>query len=88
MKIILWPQNIFGKTASILAITFIVTMFIKIMIKFFLPSLFIALIGFIGFIFSIISIVKYKDRSILTFIAFLLGLLIVFWTSAELLFPH
>lgn len=82
-----------GKWAAILTLLFIALMAIKLsaltmLIRLPLPTPVLAVIGVIGFLLGIISIVKNKDRSILTLLAILLGLLIVLWTTAEIIFPH
>lgn len=41
-----------------------------------------------GFLLGIVSVVKNKDRSILTLLAILIGLLIILWAVAEIVFPH
>jgi len=37
---------------------------------------------------GIVAILKNKDRAILTFIAILVGLVIMLWTVLEFIFPH
>lgn len=44
--------------------------------------------GVVGFVLEIISIVKYKDRALLTWLSIPIGLVIIFWTVAEIAFPH
>jgi len=53
-----------------------------------LPTFGIATIGLIGFIVGVFSMIKNKERSILTFIPILVGLVIILWTAGELLYPH
>ena len=93
MKIKLWSKTTAGKWAAILTLLFIVFMFLKFSalampIRFPLPTPFVAVIGVAGFIAGVISIIKNKDRSLLTLLSILLGLLIIFWTAAEIAFPH
>lgn len=93
MKMQLYAKTTVGKWAAILTLTFIVLMAIKLSalsmsIRVPLPNPFLAVIGFIGFLLGIISIVKNKDRSILILLAILIGLLILLWTAAEIVFPH
>lgn len=93
MKMQLYSKTTAGKWAAILTLLFIALMAIKlsalaILIRLPLPTPFLAIIGFIGFLLGIISIVKNKDRSILTLLAIPIGLLIIFWTAAEIIFPH
>ncbi len=93
MKIQLWSNTTTGKWAAILTLLFIVFMFFKFSaldmpIRLPLPTPFIAVIGVAGFIFGVVSMIKNKDRSLLTLLSILVGLLIVFWTAAEIAFPH
>jgi hypothetical protein len=93
MKMQIYSKTTAGKLAAILTLTFIVLMAIKLsalamLIRLPLPTPFLAVMGFIGFLLGIISIVKNKDRSMLTLLAILIGLLIVLWTTAEIVFPH
>jgi len=93
MKTQLYSKTTAGKWAAILTLLFIASMAIKLsalamLIRLPLPTPFLAIIGFIGFLLGIISMVKNKDRSILTLLAILVGLLIIFWTAAEIMFPH
>ncbi len=88
MKISLLPKTATGKWAAHLSLIFIVLITLKIKIRFPLPSFSIAGLGIVGFIIGIISIVKSKDRSLLTLLSILVGLLIIFWIAAEITFPH
>jgi hypothetical protein len=93
MKMQLYSKTTAGKWAAILTLLFIVLMAIKLsalamLIRLPLPTPILAIIGVIGFLLGIISIVKNKDRSILTLLAILIGLLIILWTAAEIIFPH
>ncbi len=93
MKMQLYSKTKTGKWAGILTLLFIVLMAIKLSalamyIRLPLPSPFLAIIGVIGFVLGMISIVKNKDRAIFTFLSIPIGLLIVIWTAAEIIFPH
>ena len=93
MKIQLWSKTTAGKWAASLTLLFIVLMSLKLLtlgisIRIPLPTPFIAGLGVIGFIMGIVSFVKNKDRSLLTLLSFLVGLLIIFWVAAEIAFPH
>lgn len=93
MKMKLYSKTTAGKWAAILTLIFIVLMAIKfsalaMFIRLPLPTPFIAIVGVVGFLLGLISLVKNKDRSILTFLAILIGLLIILWTAAEIAFPH
>lgn len=89
MKIQVFSKTKAGKSAAWLTLLFIILM----ILKFFtysipLPTPVIAGFGVIGFILGIISIIKSKDRSLLTLLSVVLGLLVVLWIAAEILFPH
>jgi len=93
MKIQLWSKTTAGKWATILTLLFIVLMSLKLLtlgisIRIPLPTPFIAGLGVIGFIMGIVSFVKNKDRSLLTLLSIPIGLLIIFWIAAEIMFPH
>mgnify|MGYP003414780312 CR=1 FL=1 len=93
MKIQMYSKTTLGKWAAILTVIFIAFMAIKLSalamyIRLPLPTPILAFIGFIGFLLGMISFVKNKDRAILTWISIIVGFVIVFWTAAEILFPH
>ena len=93
MKIQLYSKTTSGKWAAILTLLYITLMAIKLSalatyIRLPLPNPFIAVIGFAGFVMGFASFVKNKDRTVLTMLSILIGLLIVFWTTAEIIFPH
>lgn len=52
------------------------------------PMLIAAASGIAAFITGIVSIIKNRERSILVFISTALGLFILLFVSAEILFPH
>ena len=52
------------------------------------PTPAIAGLGVIGFVLGTISMIKNKDRSLLTLLSVILGLVVVLWIAAEILFPH
>lgn len=93
MKIQIWSKTKIGKWASILTLLFIVLMALKlsalaITIRLPFPSPFIAVLGVIGFVLGIISVFKNKDRAFFVLLSLPVGLLIIFWLTAEMLFPH
>lgn len=88
MKFTVLPKTGTGKWALGLSITFIIIMGIKIALFFPLPTPAIAVLGLAGFIISLIALTKSRDRFILAFIPLLVGLVIILWTAAELIFPH
>lgn len=93
MKIQLCSNAKTGKWAAILTLLFIVLMSLKLsalamFIRLPLPTPLIAVIGVAGFIVGVVSIIKNKDRALLTLLSILVGLIIIFWTIAEIAFPH
>lgn len=93
MKIQLCSNTTTGKWAAILTLLFIVLMSLKlstlaILIRLPLPTPVIAVIGVAGFIVGVASIIKNKDRALLTLLSIPVGLLIIFWTIAEIAVPH
>ena len=91
MKIQIISKIKIGKWAALFTLLFILLMGLKILktgIRIPFPTPVIAVFGVIGFILGIISIFKNKDRSVSVFLSIPVGLLIIFWTAAEILFPH
>lgn len=76
MKITLWSKSSLGKKAAILSIIFIVSILLKMGPGFPLPTFAIAGLGAAGFVLGIIAIIK-KDRSMGSFFAILVGLVII-----------
>ncbi len=52
------------------------------------PTPAIAGLGVIGFVLGTTSMIINKDRSLLTLLSVVLGLLVVLWVAAEILLPH
>ncbi len=89
MKIQIWSKTKVGQSAACFILLFIILMILKFFTyRIPLPTPVIACLGIIGFILGTISVVKNKDRSLLTFLSILIGLLVVLWVVAEILFPH
>ena len=93
MKMHFWSKTTAGKWAAGLTLAFIVLMALKMIglgatIRLPLPTPVLALLGVIGFVMGLIAVIKYKDRAILTLLSIPVGLLIIFWTIAEIAFPH
>ena len=42
----------------------------------------------IGFIVGLAALIRHKDFALPVLLSILVGLLVLFWTGAELLFPH
>lgn len=53
-----------------------------------LTGISMAILGISSFFTGIISIIKKKERAVLVFISTVIGLFILWFVSAELLFPH
>jgi len=88
MRFTLLPKTRLAKWALGLSIAFIVLIATKIVAFLPLPTFVIAALGLAGFTVGIIAIIKDKDRSILSLLPLLVGLIIIFWIAAELIFPH
>lgn len=89
MRVKLIPHSKTGKWASILLLLFIVLMYLKFMayrVPFPTPA--IVPIGVASMVMGAVSFIKHKDRSILTFLSILMGLLIIVWVTAEIMYPH
>lgn len=84
----LLPKTHTGRWAFGLSVAFIVLIAVKIIAFLPLPTFSIAAIGLGGFIIGIVAIFKNKDRAILTFLAILVGLVIMLWIVLEFIFPH
>ena len=82
------PKSTAGIWASGLALGFIVLIALKMSVGFFLPSMAIAALGVIGFIAGLVALIHHKDFALPVLLSILMGLLVLFWTGAELLFPH
>ena len=103
MKLHFIPRTLLGKWSIWLIITFI-ALFITFQLlvasgqrggaTFFsnlaltLPMLFAGISGISAFFTGIICIIKNKDKSVLVFIATILGFFILLFVSGEFLFPH
>jgi hypothetical protein len=90
MKLVFLPKTTPGKWSVGLSLAFIFLIGLKIagFIPIPLPTPFIALLGIAGLIVSLAAIFRNKDRSILTFLPVLVGLVILLWIAAEMIFPH
>lgn len=93
MKIKFWSKSKAGKWSVILTLVFIIVMSLKVSalathIRLPFPSPILAVIGVVGFALGIISIVKNKDRALFTLLSIPVGLLIIFWVTAEIAVPH
>ena len=88
MKIL--PKTTLGKWAVGLSIVFIVLIGMKITgyIHFPLPTFAIATLGIIGLIIGLLAVFRNKDRAILNFLPILVGVVILLWIAAEIIFPH
>jgi len=88
MKTTFAPKTNTGKWALGLSLAFIILITFKILGSMPLPTFSIAAIGLVGFIVGVFAIIKNNERSILTFIPILVGLVIILWTLGELIYPH
>jgi len=88
MKITLIPKSNLGKCSVGLSIAFIILIWLKIQFSIHVMTFAIAALGLTGFVTSLVSIFKNKDRAVLTFLPILVGLIIIFWITGEIMFPH
>ena len=88
MRLNVLPKTTLGKWSVGLSIVFIILIWMKMQYSIHVPTFAIAAVGLIGFIMSIIAIFRNKDKAILNFLPILVGLIIILWIAAELLFPH
>jgi len=103
MKIHFMPKTRLGKWSIWLIIAFILlfttfqllvasgqrggaTFFSNLVLS--VPMLIAGISGISAFFTGIIGIIKSKERSVLTFVATIIGFFILFFVLGELLFPH
>lgn len=53
-----------------------------------IPFLLAAISGIASFICGLIAIIKQRERSVLAYIAVVIGALVTFFAAGEILFPH
>lgn len=53
-----------------------------------IPALLAAICAIVAFFVGLISIIKNEERSVLVFLSTLIGLLVLLWVLAEIMFPH
>ena len=104
MNVSFWPKTKMGKWSLGFFVVAIVSFTIFILLisifdqrggeTFFsnlylaIPIIMFIILGCLTFLTGIIAIIKYNARSISVFISTLLGLIIILFYGAELLFPH
>jgi hypothetical protein len=88
MKLTFLPKSTPGKWAVGLSVAFIILIWMKILSSLPLPTFSIAALGLAGFVTSIVAIFKNRDKAILIFLSFIVGLIIMLWIIAEFIFPH
>ena len=103
MKITFTPKTHLGKWTVGLIIAFFIFLAVFFMfmnlgergeatfcsnLKLCLPMVTAALCGVLSFFTGIVSVIKKKERSVLVYLSTLLGGFILFWVSAEIMFPH
>lgn len=88
MRFTFLPKSTLGKWALGLSIFFLIFIFLKIQGLMPLPTFAVAAFGIVGFILAIIAIFKNKDKAILNFLPLLVGLIILLWIVAEVIYPH
>lgn len=88
MKFTFLPKTKIGIWSVVIGVAFILLIWMKIQFSLPVPTFAIAALGLAGFILSLIAIFRNQDRAILNFLPVLVGLVIVLWFAAELIFPH
>jgi hypothetical protein len=88
MRFVFLPKTTLGKCSIGLSILFIIFILLKIQGSMPMPTFAIAVFGIAGFIIAIIAIFKKEDKAILNLLPLLVGLVILLWIAAELMFPH
>jgi len=103
MKIHFLPKTNLGKWSIRLIIGFLILLGLFFMfialgerggdtffsnLKLALSGLSAAICAIASFVTGLIGIIKSKERSVLVFLASLIGFLVLLWVLAEILFPH
>ena len=88
MRATIRPQTTQGKWSAGFAITFIILIGAKMQDFMPLPTFAIAVLGLSGLVLALIAVFRHGDRSVSCLLAILVGLVIVLWIAAELMFPH
>jgi hypothetical protein len=52
------------------------------------PMLIAGTCAIVSLVVGIVGVVKSRERSVIVYVAMLIGLLVLFWVIAELAFPH
>ncbi|MDD4876960.1 MAG: hypothetical protein PHQ86_07540 [Dehalococcoidales bacterium] len=90
MKIL--PKTTLGKWAIGLSIAFIFLIGMKIAHYFHfplpIPTPAIAVLGIVGLVIGLLAVFRNKDRAILNFLPLIVGVIILLWAAAEIIFPH
>ncbi len=86
MKIQIWSSSVIGKLANIFSLIFVILIALKLMaIRLPLSTPVITVFGLVGLLLGLITFFKNKDRSILTILSIVVGIVIVLWTAGEFL---
>ena len=103
MRVNFAPKTRFGKwSVGLIIAFFLLLMFFYLLVAsgqrggatFFsnlvlaVPMLFAGICGISSFFAGIIGIIKMKERSVLVFLATIIGLFVLFFCLGEILFPH
>lgn len=88
MKITLLPKTRLGYWSAGLSILFIIMIWLKMQGLIPLMTFMIAGFGIAGFFVGLIAVFMNKDWAILNFLSIIVGLLIILWIAAEIIFPH
>jgi hypothetical protein len=88
MKLYFSPKTRLDKWSLGLSIVFIIMITLKMLGFMPLPTFAIAILGVAGSVTSLVAIFINKDKSVLILLPVLIGLIILFWIIAEIVFPH
>jgi len=61
---------------------------LKVAFRIPLPSPAIAVLGIVGLLLSVLAMIQNRDRALSLWLSAGLGLVIIFWIIAEIVFPH
>ena len=82
------PKTTPGKWSVGFGIVFTVLICLKLLCAMPLPTFSIAALGLVGSALALVAFFRMTDRSLLGLLPILAGVVILLWTTAELMFPH
>jgi len=82
------PNTRLGKWSAGLTLAFLLFIILKMLDLMPLMTFAITALGLAGFVLGVVAIFKHKEKSILTMLSIPIGLMIIIWIGAEILYPH